>query len=115
MKKCSILILGVAFLLQVGHASAEGGVACGGKVATKCSGSTEFCNLGAGKCTTPEASGVCRTKPQICTMDYTPVCGCDEVTYANSCNAAAAGASVDHAGECAKKATSPSGLPSSFD
>ena len=27
----------------------------------------------------------------ICTMDYTPVCGCDNSTYGNSCQAEAAG------------------------
>ncbi len=53
-----------------------------------------------GKCQTPDAEGVCRVKTQMCTMDYTPVCGCDGVTYANACGATAAGVSVDHAGEC---------------
>lgn len=105
MRTWSIAIL--AILLQAGLAGADSGVesgtACGGTAGTKCPGANQFCDLGIGNCRTPDAAGVCRVKTQMCTMDYTPVCGCDGMTYANACGAAAAGVSVDHAGECGKK------------
>jgi len=47
-----------------------------------------------------DAPGVCREKPQMCTMDYTPVCGCDEQTYSNECAANAKGVSAAYLGEC---------------
>ncbi len=45
-------------------------------------------------------------KDAICTMDYAPVCGCDEKTYSNACVATNAGVLVWKDGEC------PSDTPS---
>ena len=45
----------------------------------------------------------CLTNPtpdSVCTMDYTPVCGCDDKTYGNACVASAAGVLTWTDGAC---------------
>ena len=57
----------------------------------------EYCATPEGAC---DAPGTCVPRPEVCTADYAPTCGCDGVTYPNSCEAARAGTSVDHGGAC---------------
>lgn len=38
----------------------------------------------------------------VCTMQYDPVCGCNNKTYSNACHAGAYGVAIAYTGECRK-------------
>ena len=85
--------------------SAAQGATCGGFAALPCA-SGEFCNYertaGGQGCDgeIADAAGSCETKPQGCTGQDSPVCGCDRHSYATACAAHGLGVSVLHPGAC---------------
>lgn len=85
-------------------AKADGGSAdaarCGTRGGKAC-GEGEFCDFApAAQCGALDHGGTCTKKPELCTLIYSPVCGCDDKTYGSDCGAHAAGVSVQYKGEC---------------
>ncbi len=58
---------------------------------------TSFCKFIIGAC---GGIGQCKTIPEECPLFYDPFCGCDGITYDNSCIAEANRMSIKHKGEC---------------
>jgi hypothetical protein len=76
------------------------GQVCGGFRGATCP-ADQYCSYElAARCGIADAPGICKPRPEICTADYSPVCGCDGRTYSNACVAARAGVSVRHDGQC---------------
>ncbi len=59
-----------------------------------------------GECGRYSELSSCTLKPEVCSTDWKPVCGCDGETYGNSCLAHQAGMSVRSDGACARPASS---------
>ncbi|HXQ15489.1 MAG TPA: hypothetical protein VN814_12780 [Caulobacteraceae bacterium] len=72
---------------------------CGGPNHLAC-GPAAYCHVGGLACRSRDGVGVCQARPRICPDIWIGVCGCDGRTYANTCQAERAGASVAHPGKC---------------
>ena len=93
------LLASVVLVSGFSQSFAAGGM-CGGFVGAQC-GANEWCSYSADNiCGIADGTGICKPRPEVCTTDYMPVCGCDNVTYSNACGAHAAGASVAYVGTC---------------
>lgn len=88
---------------------ASSGKSCGGMTGAPCAAS-EYCDYAIdAMCGAADRMGTCKTKPQTCDDIHLAVCGCDDKTYANACEANAKGVSVAKTGACGATSSPPSG------
>ncbi len=63
--------------------------------------SGEYCDFPVGAaCGARGRAGVCRPRPELCTREYMPVCGCDGRTWPTRCVAASQGVDAASDGAC---------------
>lgn len=103
-RKNSQVIASTFYLATNSPASPTSGQLCGGIQGLICP-QGQVCDITPpNACHGADLAGTCITPPELCTLDYQPVCGCDGKTYGNDCGRRAAGVQLDHVGECASVA-----------
>lgn len=96
----AVIFLAPFWLGAKGCEAEAGGTECGGPESIACE-EGEYCAFDEAACgTAGEPVGKCERKPDRCNDRANPVCGCDGVTYSNSCSASQSGISVMSSGPC---------------
>ena len=79
---------------------AAAGQMCGGIAGIACAERLYCAYTIEARCGAGDMSGTCKAIPEMCTMEFAPVCGCDDKTYASACVAGRSGVSVRQSGAC---------------
>ncbi|NOX58121.1 MAG: hypothetical protein GXP29_04595 [Planctomycetes bacterium] len=72
---------------------------CGGLAGVPCEDGF-YCQFPEGTCGAADQSGTCAETPEVCAEIFQPVCGCDDQTHENACQAAVSSVSILSQGEC---------------